>query len=215
MVSKKITLSILILSTIGSGKFTMTLSDNSYAECYKGKNSEYCYLEFYFIEQLKNSLNKQIDKTRASLLIGITSAILANGYLKNNTNVLGKILNFEPQINLNTIAASLLSLTTFNIYNSYQEAQIKHDILVKFIANWEFHRQYVPTCLIPAFNELANAFNASATKTFSTEDVNAIFTVIQHLLEHEFSSRYTKETKQESNTIDIFKTITEISKNLK
>jgi hypothetical protein len=216
MVSKKITLSIFLIATIGGNNHITALSDNAYAECYKGKDSEYRYLEFYFIEQPKNLLNASLQKARATILATVATIILANTQLKYfdpKTN--STVQYFKPDINLNTIAASVLGLTGFDLYSSYKEAEIKQDILVKFIANFDLHKQYIPACLIPAFEELAAAFNASATKTFLANDVNAIFEVIQHLIEHEFSKRYEKEKKKDEGTLGLFKTITDISKNLK
>lgn len=221
MIRKKITLSILLIAIIGSNNHLTALSDNAYAECYKGKDSEYRYLEFYFIEKTKNLLNAHTQKARALLLSTIASTILTNEYLKKEsiTEKAEKIINypiFNPKIDLAPIAAAgLLALTGFDVYSSLKEAEIKKDILIKFITNWEFHKQYIPTCLIPAFDELAKAFNASTTKTFSDADVSVIFEVIQHLIEHEFSKRYEKEKKKEEGTLGLFKTITDISKNLR
>lgn len=205
MASKKITLSILLLATVGSNNHITALSDNAYAECYKGKDSEYRYLEFYFIEQPKNLLNEQLKNARAALLTGIASAVLANSQLNY----------FKKEIDITTVAASILALTGFDAYSSCKETEIKKDALIKFIANWEFHKQFVPTCLISAFDELAAAFDASKDKTFSNKDVNSIFEVIQHLIEHEFSKRYEKEKKKDTDTLGLFKAITDISKNLK
>lgn len=204
MISKKITLSILLIATINYNNHITALSNNAYAECYKGKDSEYRYLEFYFIEQPKNLLNEHIQKSRAIILGIAASTILANS----------KLQYFDTQINLNSILTTMLGLTGFDLYSSYKEVEIKHDLLIKFITNLDFHKQYIPAPLIPAFEELAAAFNASSTKTFDASDVSAIFEVIQHLIGHEFSNRYEKEKKKDSDTIGLFKTITEISKNL-
>lgn len=205
MVSQKITLSILLLATVGFDNHITALSDNAYAESFKGKNSDYRYLEFYFIEQPKNLLNEHITKARAILLAGITSAVLANS----------KFQLFNTQTDLVTsISTSMLALTGFDVYSAQKENEIKKNILIKFINNWEFHKQYIPTSLVPAFDELAAIFNGSENKTFSDEDVNSIFEVIQHLIEHEFSGRYAKEKKKDIDTLGLFKTITDIGKNL-
>ncbi len=207
---------MLLIATIGSNNHITALSDNAYAECYTGKDSEYRYLEFYFVEQPKNLLNAHLQKSRAIILTTAATAILTNEYFKisiNENNI--KYPIFNPKIDLNSIAAAVLGLTGFDIYSSYKEAEIKHDLLVSFVANFDFHKDYIPDCLIHAFEELAEAFHASETQTFLADDVDAIFEVIQHLLEHEFSNRYAKEKKKDSDTIGLFKTITDISKNLK
>ena len=90
-----------------------------------------------------------------------------------------------------------------------------HEALVSFLKNWSLHKENVPTSLIPVFDELSELFNASKDKTFSSEDVNAIFEVIQHLIEHEFSNRYeSKDKKKDADMLGMFKTITDIGKNL-
>jgi hypothetical protein len=205
VISKKITVSMLLIATIGCNNHLTALSDAAYAECYKGKDSEYRYLEFYFIEQPKNLLNASLQKSRAIILGIAASTFLANS----------KLQYFKSEIGLNTVAASILGLTGFDVYSSYKETEIKHDVLVKFIANLDFHKQYIPASLVPAFEELAATFNASRTKTFLTNDVHAIFEVIQHVIEHEFATRYAKEKKKDEDALGLFKTVVEISKNLK
>ncbi|MBI2344954.1 hypothetical protein HYV10_02675 [Candidatus Dependentiae bacterium] len=216
MILKKITLFLIILATVNFKNDIKALSNNSYAECYKGKDGECRYLEFYFIEQVKNQLNEHVKKARATLLTTIASIILCNEYFKKDIN---KIINYpllNPQMDLAPIAsASLLAFIGFDMYTSFKEAEIKHDILIEFLTNWEFHKQYIPISLIPAFEELVTAFNAAQNKRFSPKEVFAIFEVIQHILEHEFPERYKKENKKNEDTLGLFKTITDIGKNLR
>ncbi len=206
MISKKITLSTLMIATIGCNNYVTALSDKAYAECYQGTDdSQYRYLEFYFVEQPKNLLNEQMKQARAIALAAITSIVIFNSYSPF----------FDPKIDITTISAALLGMTGFDWYSSKQETKIKHDLLVKFIKNLDFHIHYIPISFIPTFEELATTYNASKTKTFTPEEVNAIFELIQHLIEHEFAKRYEKEKKKDSDTLSIVKTFTDVYKNLK
>jgi len=215
MVSKKITVSLLFITAAISNNHLAALSNSSYAESYKGKNSDYRYLEFYFVEQPRNALNEHIKKARGLALTSIISTVLVNEYFKTSVDNVIKYPIFNNKFDISSIAIAILALTGFDVYTSIQEDAIKKDALIKFITNWDFHKQFIPTSLIPAFDELATTFNNSESKTFSNEEVNAIFEIIQHLLEHEFSGRYSKEKKKDADTLGLFKTITDINKNLK
>jgi hypothetical protein len=212
MISKKLSLSALLLIGLTPSYQTFSaISDAAAVECYKGKDAEWKYIEFIFIEQPKNQLNSFIQKARAGLLAIVTTAILSTQFntVKSYTFDAAQI---KPD--LPTFSAGVLGLIGFETLTNYIDASIKHDALVKFLKNWDFHKQNVPNSLIPAFDELAAALNRSNTKTFTTEQVTTIFEIIQHLIEHEFSKRYEKDKKKDVDMIGVFKTITEITKNV-
>lgn len=211
MISKKLSLSaLLIFSTVAN--ISAQVSDNSIAEAYKGKNGDWKYVEYIFLEKPKADLKKFAQKTRASLIALAALTILSTKVdsIKNMTFD-GSAIKFDFQ----TYSAGALGLISYEYIISYMDASIKHEALVSFLKNWSLHKENVPTSLIPVFDELSELFNASKDKTFSSEDVNAIFEVIQHLIEHEFSNRYeSKDKKKDADMLGMFKTITDIGKNL-
>ena len=210
MIIKRLSLSTILILGLTQA-IHPGLSNTAVSEAYKGKNGDWQYIELIFIEQPKNKLAAFVQKVRAIAFTVICGSLLSTKIttIKNQTFDASK-LTFD----LPTISAGILGLISFEALTNYMDASIKHDALVKFLKDWNFHKQYVPTSLIPIFDELAAAFNNSTRKTFSNEEVNAIFEIVQHLIEHEFSKRYEKDKKKDADTLGMFKTITDISKNL-
>jgi hypothetical protein len=211
MTYKKLSLSALLLVNLTTSFTAFSLSDAATAEAYQGKDADWKYIENKFVVEPANKLASQIQKARAIALVTAACALLST-----KIDAI-KQVTFDAstlKMDLTTISAAVLGLIGFESYANYLDSSIKHDILVKFLKNWNFHKQYVPTSLIPAFDELATAFNASTAQTFSDEQVNQIFEVIRHLVEHSFAARYKAKEEKSEGLISMFKTLTDISKNL-
>lgn len=223
MTLKKLSLSALVFMSLAANINSNQLSNEALVEAYQGKDSEWKYIEFLFIEKPKAALNSYAQKVRAiglglvagtiltAKLVEKTTPATQTGSEKKPADNVSKILSDLPVV----FSAGVLGLISFDSITSYIDASIKHDTLVNFLKDWDFHKEYVPASLIPAFDELATAFESSENQTFTADQVNSIFEVIQHLIEHEFSKRYEKDKKKDSDTLGIVKTITDISKNLK
>lgn len=211
MITKKLSLSALLLVSLAPSYTAFSLSDAATAEAYQGKDADWKYIENKFVVEPANKLASQIQKARAIALVTAACALLST-----KIDAIQKA-TFDAstlKMDLTTISAAVLGLMGFEAYANYLDASIKHDTLVKFLKNWDFHRKYVPTSLIPAFDELAVAFNASKAQKFSDEQVNQIFEVIRHLVEHSFANRYKAKEEKNEGLISMFKTLTDISKNL-
>jgi hypothetical protein len=219
MFSKKFFLATLLVAGFHSIAHS-EVSNPSLVEAYKGKDAEWKYIEYLFIEKPKAQLNSFAQKTRAIILALAATSILTVQFKNIETwaplKKKGSFDCSQLSSDLPTVfSAGLLSLLGFEAITNYKDASIKHETLVNFLKDWNFHKQYVPTSLIPVFNELATAFNASSTKTIQTEDVNKVFEIIQHLIEHEFSKRYEKDKKKDGDMLAVVKTVTEIGKSIK
>lgn len=212
MVNTTKTFMIQAVFSIGllTGSTHSELSLKAVKDCYEGRDSGFKHLEFVFIEQPKAELQSQSSKVQATILGLISTYVLASSVVQQTTE---KSKN-TPAIVGKIGATALLGKIAFDYYCSILDQQIKHATLVKFLTNWKFHRQYVPTQLISAFDELALSFEASKSKTLTSGQVSEIFAIIQHLIEHEFAKRYEKDKMKAMDTLGTLKTITDISKNL-
>ncbi len=212
MISKKFSLLALLFISLTPSFISLSVSDAAQAEAYQGKDAEWKYLEAKFIVEPSKKLHSQVQQIRT---IGLLATAI--GILSTQIQAVQEFTFDAKKLALNnlvTISAIGLPLLAVETCTNYLDARIKHDTLVKFIKNWEFHKKYVPTSLIPAFDELAAAFNASTRKSFEADEVTQIFEVIQHLLEHTFASRYKPQEEKKESLFATFKTITDISKNL-
>jgi len=212
MISKKFYLSAILLVSINPAVHS-ELSNPALVEAYKGKDSEWKYMEYLFIEKPKTQLNSFAQKARAIILTLGASTILATKF-ENIKNVTFDASKLTSDLSV-AFSTGILGLIGFETITNYMDASIKHDTLAKFLKDWDFHKQHIPVSLHPAFDELATAFNASESKTIKSEDVATIFELIQHLIEHEFSKRYEKDKKKDTDMLAVVKTVTEIGKNIK
>lgn len=203
--------SVQIILSLGllTGSMHSDLSLPALTECYQGADSSFKYLEFIFVEQPKNTLKAKAQQSQATMLVAVTAAILGTNWISATPASDGL------KITASTMSIGMLSKVMYDAYSNYLEQNVKHDTLVKFLKNWNFHREYIPAQLIPAFDELAKALALSKSKTLTTAQVSEIFSVIQHLIEHEFAKRYEKDKMKDTDTLGMIKTITDISKNLK
>jgi len=237
MVTNKKSLSLQIVFGLGllTGSTQPDLSLHALAHCYQGADKSYKYLELIFIEQPKSALKAKAQKAQA-LSLGLTAAaiMILNNIMnkpeteasqlkeatKNMLTIGEKGLTTYPsspkefvKFNASAVAGGVLGLILYETYYNYIDQNIKHDTLVKFLQNWNFHSQHVPAELIPAFDELAEAFATSKSKTIPSAQVSEFFAVIQHLIEHEFAKRYEKGAAK-SDMLGTLKTLTDIKKNL-
>ncbi len=84
--------------------------------------------------------------------------------------------------------------------------------MIKFLQNWPKYRSYVPDEFVAAFDELAQYYN-DHQHSMTNEQINEMFEIIQHLIEHYFEKRYPKA--KDVDLLGTFKTFTDIGKNLK
>jgi|GEM_PF-1266142 len=208
-INKKITLSLFLSAIICTGSIqprTAEISATAISSSYEGNEAAFKYLEYLFIEQPANALKGYSQKALAAALTVVTTSILSRPYWAQ-----APVQKIE--VGIETISAALLGSVVYQMYISQVDKSIKKATLIKFLENWNHHRQHVPTQLVPVFNELANAFNRSS-KAITQAHVDQIFEIIQHLIEHEFAKRYEKDKTKSADTLGMLKTITEINKNL-
>lgn len=193
-----------------------SLSTEAIAQAYEDRNGPAKYLELYFVVQPNNALKSASCKIYTYGLSAIAAAYLLY------SNTVGEIFTQaqganakESKLSLATIApvfaAGTLTKGIYDWYLGYIEQSIKYDCLTAFLTNWNIHRSHVPTVLVPLFDELAKKFASS--KTLSSEIVDQVYELVNHIIEHEFPARYKNETKFESS-LQITKVITDIYKNV-
>lgn len=211
---------MLTFAFLASASFSFSdLSKEAVSACYEdGINSEWKYLEYVFVVQPTNSLNSAAKTVHVTTLTIAAALFLAKDQIYNYLTDYKKVddkgaLKGYPVDGPSAIAAVVLCGAGCYAYVSKLEASIKKQTLINFLNNWSHHRNYIPTELIAAFDELAADFQASTHKNFTNAQVNEIFEIIQHLLEHMFEKRYAKD-KKDGDMLGSLKTITEIGKNL-
>lgn len=209
IIKKSRSLHALLCLGFLSGSIEPNLSPKALTECYEGRDSSFKYLEFIFIEQPKNQLKEAIRSVQTSMIAILTAAVLSSQYYTAKPDT--DFIKSNPSISFGVLG---LGKIVYDLYNDYLDQSIKKAQLIKFLNNWDFHRQYIPTQLTTAFDELAQAYASSKSKTLTTQQVSEIFAVIQHLIEHEFAKRYEKDKMKDADTLSIMKTVTEIKKNL-
>lgn len=215
-INKKITLSLFLSAIICTGSIqprTEEISATAISSSYEGNEAAFKYLEYLFIEQPANALKGYSQKALAAALTVVTTGILSRPYWAQ-----APVQKIE--VGIETISAALLGSVVYHMYIAQVEKSIKKATLVKFLENWNHHRQHIPTQLVPIFDELASAYNNSnrkaprVPKVISQTQIDQIFEIIQHLIEHEFAKRYEKDKAKSADTLGMLKTITEINKNL-
>ncbi|MBP6892765.1 hypothetical protein KBB68_04275 [Candidatus Babeliales bacterium] len=200
--TKKIFLTTLLATS--SLSFSK-LSEDAISDCFSTQREGAAkYLEFHFVFQPNNKL--QTVQTNLTMGIGFTAAtafLLAKFKTEENT--------YKQYVDNSTLIASgmLCVATGYYLYNT-AEYFIKSKILVNFLKNWSHHRQFLPEDFTTAFDELA-AYQQDG-KTFSADQVEEIFELVLHYIEHSFEKRYPKE-KKSTDLLSSVKTITEIGKN--
>lgn len=215
-INKKLTLALL-LSTIPCTESIQAhnpyISSTAISSSYEGNEAAFKYLEYLFIVQPANTLKAHSQTTLAAAFTAVTTAILSRPYWAQ-----APVQKIE--VGIETISAALLGSVAYHMYMARVDKSIKKATLVKFLENWEHHRQHIPTQLIAIFDELATEYNYSnrkaprSPKVISQAQVDQIFEIVQHLIEHEFSKRYEKDKTKDADTLGMIKTITEINKNL-
>lgn len=199
---------LLLLTT--TGNIMPKLSDEAIASSYEtDREGSWKYLEYIFIVQPTNTIETNSKYMLAGVFAVGSTAFLARTQLSELITRKENSFNFE---NSTSIASIVLAMTGFFAYYCKMEASVKHETLVNFLNNWSTHRNYIPEELTSAFDELEQAFQSSKNKSFSNAQVNEIFEIVQHLLEHLFEKRYPKKA---ADSLSAVKTITDIAKNIK
>jgi hypothetical protein len=181
------------------------LSEEAISDCFSTQHEGAAkYLEFHFVFQPNNKL--QAAQTNLTMGISFTAAtalLLAKFKIEEK--------KYKEYVDNSTLIASgmLCVATGYYLYNKI-ETVIKSEILVNFLKNWSHHRQFLPEDFTTAFDELA-AYQQDGKK-FSAAQVDEIFELVLHYVEHSFEKRYPKE-KKSADLLSSVKTITEIGKN--
>ena len=201
--SKKIFLTTLLATA--SLSFAK-LSEEAVSDIYSTQREGAAkYLEFHFVFQPTNKL----QAAQMNITMGIGSAA-AVALLMAKLNIKDENTYKAYVDNSTLIASGMLCVATgYYLYNTVENL-IKSEILVNFLKNWSHHRQFLPEDFTTAFDELA-AYQADG-KTFTTAQVDEIFELVLHYIEHTFEKRYPKE-KKSPDLLSSVKTITEIGKN--
>ncbi|MFA5998834.1 MAG: hypothetical protein WC747_02370 [Candidatus Babeliales bacterium] len=110
------------------------------------------------------------------------------------------------------LAGLVISGVAYQSYCGYIESNIRMNTMIKFLENWSTHRSHVPEEFAAAFDELAASYSANQN-SLTNEQLNEMFEIIQHLVEHTFEKRYPKA--KDLDILGTFKTFTDIGKNLK
>lgn len=203
--SKKIFLTAILATT--SLSFAK-LSEDAISDCFSTQlDGAAKYLEYHFIFQPNNKL--QALQTNLAVSIGASAAAALLTLKAVSTSTSQENSKTTPD-NASLIASGMICGAVGYIYYSWAESNIKAEILVNFLKNWAHHRQFLPEDFVTAFDELA-AYQADG-KTFSTAQINEIFELVLHFIEHSFEKRYPKE-KKSPDLLGQLKTITEIGKN--
>jgi uncharacterized surface protein with fasciclin (FAS1) repeats len=182
------------------------LSDEAVSNCFNTqKEGSEKYLEYHFVFKLNNAL----QNAQTNLAVGI-SATAATALLLSQTPTAKNVVTV-PTDNATLIASGMLCMAAGYSYYCSLESRLKSEILVNFLKNWSYHRQFLPDDFTSAFDELA-AYQQDG-KTFSNDQLKEIFELVLHYVEHTFEKRYPKE-KKSPDLLASVKTITEIGKNL-
>lgn len=199
--SKKIFLTALLATTsLSFAKLSEDAISDIFSTQHEGAAK---YLEFHFVFQPNNKLQTAQMNLAAGISTAAATALLVKKYKTENKNDF--IAAFD---NPTLIASGMLCVATGYVLYNTAEIFIKHQTLVNFLKNWSHHRQFLPEDFTTAFDELA-AYQADGKK-FSTAQVDEIFELVLHFIEHSFEKRYPKE-KKSLDLLNSVKTITEFS----
>jgi hypothetical protein len=202
IISKKMFLFTLLATT--SLSFA-NLSKNAISDVYANQlEGAAKYLEFHFVFKPNNTL----QTSQMNLAVGI-GATAATGLLLATKTSSGKDL-VGTMDNPTMIASGMLCIAAGYAVYCATENLVKYQTLIDFLKNWSYHRQFLPEDFTAAFDQLF-AYQ-QAGKKFSTAQVDEIFELVLHYIEHSFEKRYPKE-KKSPNLLTSLKTITEIGKN--
>jgi len=227
---KFLTKKMLVLAFLATASVSFPkLSNDVVSNCYETqREGQWKYLEYLFVVQPNNSLQASAKKLQAVSLTSAAALFLTKNQIyqlvtgSKETETTAKAtgpdgkeekakgLAFDGPT---AIASGVLCIAAYYAYFCKIERAVKKETIINFLKNWSHHRKYVPQELVPAFDELAAGFALSKTKNFTESQVNEIFEIVQHLLEHCFDKRYSKD-KKDGDMISTLKTITEIGKNL-
>ncbi|MBP9764996.1 hypothetical protein KBD08_01535 [Candidatus Babeliales bacterium] len=183
-----------------------TVSSDAVHSCYEGHDSAFKFLEYTFIEQVREQVESLTTQVQAGLFsVGTLGFLGYNSVQKDDTTKIGA---------QTTILVSLVAkFIVYDTYVNYVKNKVQTATLINFLKNWETHRAYIPTQFQDLFDELATAYANSTNKTISAQDVQKVYSIIQHLIEHEFAKRYEKDKIKAADTLNLTKTITDIAKN--
>lgn len=223
-----LTKKMLVLAFLATASVSFPkLSNEVVSNCYETqREGQWKYLEYLFIVQPNNSLQTSAKHLQACTLTSAAALFLAKDRIYNYVTGSSDLKeDFKADGSKTTskagfpvdgptaIASGVLCIAGYYAYFCKVERSVKKETIINFLNNWSHHRKYVPQELVPAFDELTACFAKSKAKNFTEAQVNEIFEIIQHLLEHCFDKRYSKD-KKDVDMIGTLKTITEIGKNL-
>jgi len=227
--ANKFMLSGLLLAGISSQTLP-SLSTDSKITCYKTqRDGSWKYLEYIFVVKPANELKQASNQAQAFMAVAWSiffarttisnfinpqskPAVVVEKVAKNETNTeegKGKPAPFDLAGHLAGLAVSGVA---YQSYCSYVESSIRMNTMTKFLNDWDTHRSHVPEEFAVAFDELAKYYFANQYSV-TNQQLDEMFEIIQHLVEHTFEKRYPKA--KDLDILGTFKTFTDISKNLK
>ncbi|HSW77161.1 MAG TPA: hypothetical protein VLG50_08950 [Candidatus Saccharimonadales bacterium] len=203
-----------------------SLSIDSKIECYKNqRDGARQLLEYLFIAQPANELKQASSKAQVYMILAgalfmartsIYDSIYGQNQPKGSFVTTSGNSTKGDNSNAFNLAANLAGLAvsgiTYQAYCNYLESNIRKNTMIKFLQNWPKYRSYVPDEFVAAFDELAQYYNDNHNSV-TDEQINEMFEIIQHLIEHYFEKRYPKA--KDVDLLGTFKTFTDIGKNLK
>ncbi|OGB86079.1 hypothetical protein A3J41_03215 [candidate division TM6 bacterium RIFCSPHIGHO2_12_FULL_38_8] len=200
---KRIFLATLLATT---GASFAELSNQAISDVYENKlEGAAKYLEYFLVFQPNNKI--QSESMQTNVAISATTAALLLLTTKKD-----KEQKLTVAIDIPTLIASGLVIAAGGYaYLCSLEKSIKRETLLKFLSNWEHHKQYLPAEFVTAFDELAAYVQAKGN--LSNAQIGEIFELVQHYIEHCFEKRYPKE-KKSLDMLGSLKTITDIGKNV-
>ncbi len=208
-ISKKLFFTSLL--TVASLSFAK-LSEDAISDCFSTQRDGAAkYLEFHFVFQPNNKL--QAAQMNLAVGVGCTAAtaLLVSKISKVQKYIFNETDKATISVdNATLIASGMICIAAGYAYYCSFENKIKAETLTNFLKNWTHHRQFLPEDFTTAFDELY-AYKQDG-KTFSTAQVDEIFELVLHFIEHSFEKRYPKE-KKSADLLASFKTVTEIGKN--
>lgn len=224
----KISLAALFCFASITSQVQATLSDAVIVQCYEGRDSQYKYLEYLFVYEPAQRIKAHGQWVASTLLAAVPAYIVGKhlnatvikDYCNKSSDVSEKTPTSNTKSAFTGIDAALFGATIvltkvvfYDMYMAQFEKSVKKETLINFLKNIDFHKKHIPTQLVPAFEELAQAA-AEKNYALTNDQVVEIYTIINHLLEHEFAKRYEKEKDKGFDALGFVKTITDIKKNL-
>lgn len=235
--TNKFMLSGLLLVGLTS-QIAASLSHDSKINCYKTqRDGSWKYLEYIFVVKPANELKQASSNAQAFMAVaGALFLARTSIYKFINPTVKPEVAAVETDkptlesisvkkflsdlnkpkdapFDLATYLAGLaISGVVYQSYCSCVESSIRMSTMTKFLQNWSTHRSNVPEEFAVAFDELS-AYYSDNQDSITNEQLDEMFEIIQHLIEHSFEKRYAKA--KDLDILGTFKTFTEIGKNLK